>query len=110
MSKLNTNVPLTYGKDHIFSFLWKCLPVVHKEIACKGKQQQDDSEVQLELLIFVFVGKSGHEFSKCDKQKYPENEVSEMPLGALLTMPHNLIQKRSPLSGKKKRALTLTVC
>lgn len=34
------------------------VPVVHKEIAYEGQQQQDDRGVQLELLIFVFVGKS----------------------------------------------------
>lgn len=34
------------------------VPVVHKEIAYEGEQQQDDCGVQLELLIFVFVGKS----------------------------------------------------
>lgn len=34
------------------------IPVVHKEIAYEGEQQQDDGGVQLELLIFIFVGKS----------------------------------------------------
>lgn len=34
------------------------VPVVYKEVAYEGEKQQDDCGVQLELLIFVFVGKS----------------------------------------------------
>lgn len=38
--------------------LMLAVPVVHKETAGEGEQQQDDRGAQLELFIFVFVGKS----------------------------------------------------
>lgn len=38
-------------------YLDNTVPVANKTIAYKGEQQQDDSQVQLKLLIFVFVGK-----------------------------------------------------
>lgn len=37
------------------------VPVAHKTIAYKGEQQQDDSKVELKLLIFIFVGKPDKE-------------------------------------------------
>lgn len=34
------------------------VPVAHKEIAYEGEQQQENCEVQLELLVLIFVSKS----------------------------------------------------
>lgn len=45
------------------------IPVAHKEIAYAGEQQQYDCETQLELLIFVFVGKSDNGCIKYRNQK-----------------------------------------
>lgn len=39
------------------------VPVVDKEIAYEGQQQQDDGGVQLEPLIFIFIGESDRDVS-----------------------------------------------